>query len=218
MRMVLTNGRRLRIAVGRAGTGKDQVPGPCPFHGLEQSNRPADIIVEVFLGQPGGFFDIGLGREMNHGVHLEALQGLEKRLLIPDVPEDKRSEFHPLRPAVGKIVKSDGGVPHFLEQLGRMRANVASTARNQDIHCALLRFAGLEIHRRGAEDAESAEKDHLSKCSAFSAPLLRKVLVGSASLLPPCTLFMCFRVSLWDMSNCCFEKFLFMCFGCPEGT
>jgi len=115
LRMVLADGLTLGIAIGGARTGKDQLPGPGPFHGLEQGYGPANVVVEVFFREPGGFLDIGFGGKVDYGVHLKGRQGLKQSLLMADIAVYERTEFHPFRPSIGKIVKDNGSMPSPLE-------------------------------------------------------------------------------------------------------
>ena len=143
------------MAVGGAGRGEDDLADPALAQRVEEAQRPRHVVPEVPVRMGHGLADIGVGREVNHGLDLMLAQRRPERRPVAEIG------LHERPPAHGPPVSALQGVQRHGEVAGRgqrlrgMAADVSGAAGDENAHGC--RGGARDLGRLSLGDEEAVE-------------------------------------------------------------
>ena len=132
LRQVLGKRQALGIAVDGAGRGEDKVGDALGDDGAQEVEHAADIVVVEGAGIALALAHFDAGGEVHHGVGLVLSDGGAQRLGVADVALDQGAPAHGVVLAGAHVVENDGLAAGHVQRLGRMGADIAGPAANQN--------------------------------------------------------------------------------------
>ncbi len=130
-RRILVDQRRRRLAVDRAGRGRDETRNAGVRHRRQQAQRPADIDVPVLAGFADRLPHERHGGEMQDGDRRMLGEDSGERSLVADVALHNGPPAHEVAVTRRKIVEGNGQEARRMQRLAAMTADVAGAPRHE---------------------------------------------------------------------------------------
>ena len=131
LRMALVERQAQRIAVGRAGGGKDERVDARAPRGLKEGQRARHVVPVEGQRFTHRHADLDECREMHDRDRAMLCHDRVEPLGVEDIAPRERSPAHELLMPVGKIVVDHGQEARLVQRQAGMRADIARAARNQ---------------------------------------------------------------------------------------
>ena len=121
-----------RLAVGGARGREHEISDRLGRHRFEDAQRAADVVAVVPRRLADRLADVEKRGEVHHGEDVVAPQRVANGRDVGDVSLDERPVLDGAAMAGDQVVVDENGVPRPAERLGRMAADVAGAAGDED--------------------------------------------------------------------------------------